>query len=271
MKKAFKIFLYIFLISLAVISLLPFYLVMVNSTYDAIDIVTKIKFVPGKMFMENYKKLQSLTNIWRGFLNSLLISVPFTLLTGYFGAFAAFGFAKYKFKGKNFLFSIVLASMMLPSQLSIIGFYMTNLKLGLLDTFWPFILPAIANASAVFFLRGMIESGVPDSLLEAARMEGCGELRIFNRIVLPIMTPGIATICILNFVSSWNNYMGPLIILSDSKKFTMPILISTIKGIFLSNYGAMYVAIAISIIPVIVIYVFCSKYIIGGLTIGSEK
>ena len=271
MKKAFKSFLYIFLISLAVISLLPFYLVMVNSTYDAIDIVTKIKFVPGKMFMENYKKLQSLTNIWRGFLNSLLISVPFTLLTGYFGAFAAFGFAKYKFKGKNFLFSIVLASMMLPSQLSIIGFYMTNLKLGLLDTFWPFILPAIANASEVIFTRGMIESGVHDSLLEAARMEGCGELRIFNRIVLPIMTPGIATICILNFVSSWNNYMGPLIILSDSKKFTMPILISTIKGIFLSNYGAMYVAIAISIIPVIVIYVFCSKYIIGGLTIGSEK
>lgn len=271
MSKITKVLIYIFLIFLVIIAILPFYLVIINSTYDSIEIVTKIKFLPGKMFKANYEKLQSLTDIWRGFINSLLIAVPYTLLTGYFGAFAAHGFAKYNFKGKRILFSIVLASMMLPSQLSIIGFYMTNLKLGLLNTFWPFILPAIANASAVFFLRGMIEQGVPDSLLEAARIEGCGELRIFNRIVLPIMAPGIATICILNFVSSWNNYMGPLIILNDSKKFTMPILISTIKGIFLSNYGAMYVAIAISIVPVIVIYCFCSKYIIGGLTIGAEK
>lgn len=271
MKKISRIITYIFLILLLVISLLPFYLVLVNSTYDSIDIVTKVKLLPGSMFMTNYAKLQELTNIWRGFLNSLLVSVPYVILSCYFGAFVGFGFAKFRFKGRNFLFAIVLISMMLPSQLSIIGFYTLNLKLGLLNTFWPFILPGIANSSAIFFLRGMIEQSVPDSLLEAARMEGCSELKIFNSIVLPCVMPGVATIGIFNFVSSWNNYMGPLIILSDAKKFTMPILISTIKGIFLGNYGAMYVAIAISIIPVIIIYCFLSKYIINGLTIGAEK
>jgi len=271
MKRFGAIVTYAFLLLLLVISILPFYLVLINSTYTSIDIVTKLKFVPGAMFLENYHKLQELTNIWRGFANSMIVSIPFVLFSCYFGAFSGFGFAKFKIKGKNILFSIVLASMMLPSQLSIIGFYATSLKLGLLNTFWPLILPGIANASAVFFLRGIIEQSVPDSLLEAARMEGCSELTIFNRFVLPCITPGVATIGIFNFVSSWNNYLGPLIILSDAKKFTMPILISTIRGIFLSNYGAMYVAIAISMFPVIIVYGFLSRYIINGLTIGAEK
>lgn len=271
MNKLVNFFMYFFLICLLIISVFPFYLVLINSTYASIDIVTKVKLLPGLMFMDNYKKLQELTNIWRGFFNSILVSVPFVFLSGYFGAFTGFGIATYKFKGRNFFFTLVLASMMLPSQLSIIGFYTTSLKLRLLNTFWPLIIPGIANASAVFFLKGMIEQSVPDSLLEAARMEGCSELKIFNSIVLPCIIPGIATIGIFNFVSSWNNYLGPLIILSDSKKYTMPILISTIKGIFLSNYGAMYVAIAISIVPVIIVYSFLSKHIINGLTIGAEK
>lgn len=266
-----KVLLYMFLIALAIISLIPFYLVLVNSTYDSFDIITKLKLIPGDYAKENYQKLQSLTNIWRGFLNSLIISISFVLLSGYFGAFTAFGFAKYSFKGKKFLFAIVLASMMLPSQLSVIGFSFLNLKLGLLNTYWPFIIPGIANASAVFFLRGMISEAIPDSLLEAARIEGCGELRIFNRIVLPCIIPGVTTICIFNFVSSWNNYMGPLIILSDMDKFTIPILISTIKGLYLSNYGAMYMAILISVLPIIVIYSFLSRYLINGLTLGAEK
>jgi multiple sugar transport system permease protein len=271
MKRLTQILIYLFLVFLLVLSLSPFYLVLINSTYNSIDIVTKVKFLPGTMFLTNYHKLQELTNIWRGFANSVVVSVPFMLFSCYFGAFAGYGFAKFQFKGKNFFFFLVLASMMLPSQLSIIGFYSTSLKLGMLNTFWPLILPGIANAAAVFFLRGIIEQSVPDSLLEAARMEGCSEPTIFNKFVLPCIMPGVATIGIFNFVSSWNNYLGPLIILSDAKKFTMPILIATIKGIFLSNYGAMYVAIAISIFPVIVVYCFLSRYIINGLTIGAEK
>ncbi len=271
MEKVIKIFIYALLILLLLLCVIPFYLVIVNSTYNSIDIVTKIKFLPGTYFFTNYTKLQELTNIWRGFFNSLIIAVPYVLLTCYFGAFTAYGLAKYHFKGRSFFFALVIASMMIPSQLVVIGFYKLNLKLGLLNTYWPFILPGAANASAVFFLKGMIEETVSTSLIEAARMEGYREVRIFNRIVLPCITPGVATIGIFNFVSCWNNYLSPLIILSDSKKFTMPILISTIKGVFLSNYGAMYVAITISVVPVIIVYAFLSKYIINGLTLGAVK
>lgn len=272
MKQAWwKILFYLLLVFLVIISILPFAMMLINSTHSSTDIVTKLNLGFGNSLVENYKLMQSKVNIWKGFSNSLMISIPFTAFTGYFGAFTAYGFAKYKFKGNGILFGLLLASMMLPSQLSIIGFYQLNLRLGLLNTYWPFIFPGIANASAVFFLKGMIEQSIPDSIVEASRIEGCGEFRIFNRIILPCIMPGVATMCIFNFVSSWNNYIGPLVILSENKKYTMPVMIAAIKGLYPSNYGAVYVAIAISVIPVIIVYLFCSKYIINGLTAGSVK
>ena len=266
-----KVCIYCLLVVLTIISIVPFFLVMVNSSHSSIDIVTKLNLFFGRYLPENYETMQSKVNIWNGFKNSLLVAGGYTLFTGYFGALTAYGFAKFELRGKRVLFAVLLASMMLPSQLSIIGFYQLNLKLGTLNTYWPFILPGIANASAVFFLKGAIEQSITDSMIEAARMEGCSEIRIFNRIVLPLISPGIATMCIFNFVSSWNNYLGPLVIISDSEKYTMPVMISAIKGLYLSNYGAMYLAIAISVIPVIVVYLFCSRFIINGLTAGSDK
>lgn len=266
-----KIIIYVFLIVLLAICIVPFYLVIVNSTHSSKDIVTKLNLGIGRSILDNYGLMQSKVNIWRGFANSLMISIPFTIFTGYFGALTAYGFAKYKFRYKKVFFGIVLASMMIPSQLSFIGLYQLCLKLKLLNTYTPFIMPGIANASAVFFLRGIIQQSIPDSMLEAARIEGCSEFRIFNRMIFPCITPGVATMCIFNFVSSWNNYMGPLIIMSDNKKFTMPVMIAMIKGLYQTNYGAMYLAIAIAVVPIIIVYLFMSKYIINGLTAGSEK
>ena len=157
-----NVIIYAFLIFLLLLSIVPFYLVVVNATHSSFDIVTKLNLLPGKNTLENYTTMQSHVNIWRGFLNSLCVAVPFTFFTGYFGALTAFGFAKYHFKGKKTLFAIVLASMMLPSQLSIIGFYQLNLKLNMLNTYTSLILPGIANASAVFFLRGFIAMSIAD-------------------------------------------------------------------------------------------------------------
>lgn len=276
MKKAFKnFFIYAFLVLLVLLTLLPFYLVTVNATHSSFEIVTKLSLLPGKYLPENYETLQKYVNIWSGFLNSLLISVVFMLLSGYFGALVAFGFAKYGFKGRKILFGVVLASMMIPGQVSIIGFYRLCLKLKMVNsilTFMiPFFTPGVTSVSTIFFLRGMIEQGVPDSMVEAARIEGCSEFNIFNKIVLPCILPGVATMCIFNFVNSWNNYIGPLIMITDTKKYTMPILISLVKGIYLTNYGAMYLAVGISILAVVIVYLFFSKYIIDGLTMGSEK
>lgn len=262
---------YLFLIILFLLSIVPFYLVIIDSTHSSFDIVTKLNFLPGGSIADNYKTMQSHVNIWRGFLNGMCITIPYTAFTGYFGALTAYGFAKYRFKGKEIFFGIVLASMMIPAQVSIIGFYQLNLKLHLLNSYIPFVVTGISNATAVFFLRGIIEQSVPDSIIEVSRMEGCSELMIFNKIVMPCIKPGVATMCIFNFVSCWNNYMGPLIIMTDSKKYTMPVMIAMIKGLYQSNYGAMYLAIAISVVPIIIVYCFMSKYIINGLTVGAEK
>lgn len=243
---------------------------IVNSTHLSFDISTKLNILPGKALAANYMTMQSLVNIWNGFFNSLFIAIPFTFCTGYFGALTAFGFSKYPMKHKEALFAIVLASMMIPAQLGIIGFYHLNLKLHLLNSYLPFILPGIANATAVFFLRGMVDS-VPDSLMESARLEGCSEFSIFNRVVLPCVMPGVATMCIFSFVTNWNNYMGPLILMTKSERYTMPVMIAMIKGLYKTNYGAMYLAIAISVVPIIIVYCFMSKYIISGLTTGSDK
>lgn len=266
-----KCVIYIVLIMLLLLSVVPFYLVLINSTHSSFDIVTKLNLLPGKSIKDNYTTMQSHVNIWRGFANSLCIAVPYTAFTGYFGAMTAFGFAKYKFRGKNILFGVLLASMMIPTQVSIIGFYQLNMKLHLLNSYIPFIVTGIANATAVFFLRGIIEQSIPDSMIEVARLEGCSELKIFNRIILPCVMPGVATMCIFNFVTCWNNYIGPLIIMTDSDKYTMPVMIAMIKGLYLSDYGAMYLSIFISVVPIVVVYCFLSKYIINGLTAGAEK
>lgn len=266
-----RVIIYIILFLLLLLSVIPFYLVIVNSTHSSFDIVTRLNLGIGDDLGENYKTMQSNVNIWRGFTNSLIIVIPYTLFTAYFGALTAYGFAKYRFRGRKVLFWIVLASMMLPSQLSIIGFYQLNIKLKLINSHLPFIIPGIANATAVFFLRGIISQSIPDSMIEAARIEGCSEIGIFNKMILPCIMPGVATICIFSFVSCWNNYMGPLIIMTSNDKYTLPVMISMIKGLYMTNYGAMYLAIAISVVPIIIVYIFLSRYIISGLTMGSDK
>jgi multiple sugar transport system permease protein len=266
-----SLFVYLLLVFLVFLSIVPFYSMIVNGTHSNYEIATSLNLGFGRSLAENYATMGAKINIWRGFLNSLCVSIPYTLFTGYFGALTAYGFAKFRFRGRKALFWLVLASMMMPSQLSIIGFYRLNLSLNTLDTFIPFIIPGIANATATFFLKGIIEQSVPESILESGRIEGCGELAIFNRLVLPCITPGVATMCIFNFVASWNNYLGPLVILTDRNKYTMPVMIATIKGLYQNNYGAMYLAISISIVPIIVIYLFCSKYLVAGLTMGSDK
>ena len=262
---------WLLLVVLTLLCAIPFVIVFINSTHSSLDIVKQFNLLPGGALPENYQTMQKLVDIWRGFFNSVAITIPFTLLTGYFGALTAYGFAKYRFRFQNVLYAIVLASMMIPSQLSIIGFYRLCLKLGLTNNYLPFILPGIANATSVFFLRGIIEQSISDSMIEVPRLEGCSEFGIFNRIVLPCILPGVATMCIFNFVASWNAYMGPLIILQRKELYTMPVMISMIKGLYVTNYGAMYLAVAISVIPIMIVFAFFSRYIIDGLTAGSEK
>jgi multiple sugar transport system permease protein len=245
---------------------------IVNSTRTNVEITQGISMLPGNSIVENYHIMMKQLNIWQGFMNSIKIAVPSTLLSAYFGALTAYGFAIYDFKYKNILFGFILGTMMIPQQLGLIGYFELNNKLGLLDTYYPLIIPAITNTMTIFFLKQYVEQSLSISLVEAARIDGASELSIFHKIALPIMMPSIATMSIFNFVGAWNNYISPLVLLFTREKYPLPVLISIIRGTaYRTNYGAMYLAIAISVVPILIVFSILSKYIIAGLTVGAVK
>lgn len=271
--KIKKTILYVALIVLAITCLLPFLLMIVNATRKGSDILTSFTLLPGSSLQENWKLVSDYFNIFQGFGNSLLIAIPATILTGYFSAMTAFALSKYKFKGSKLLFMVILIFMMIPSQLGLLGFYDLVSYLKLVNSYIPLILPAVAAPGVVFFLKQYTDAILSPALLEAARIDGAGELYIFHRIVVPILIPGIATMSISTFITHWNNYLIPMIILNKKEKFTLPLLIASLKSStdITANQGATYLAVAISVVPVIVVFCFCSKYIISSITAGGVK
>ncbi len=274
-KKRFgvgSVFMYVGLVLLGVLCFLPFYIMIINATWDNQTIATSVTLLPGSEFGENYSRMvENVPYFWSGFKNSLIISGIGTIISAYFGALTAFAFAKYKFKFKEALFWVVLTTMMVPPQLGIVGFFDLMNKIGLINSPLAIIIPMIANANLVFFVRGYVATAVPTSVMESARIDGCGEFKMFNRIVLPMITPSMATMSIFTFINSWNNYLTPLVILQEEKKYTVPVMVALAKGVYRTDFGAVYTAIALSIVPILIVFGFCSKYIIGGLTAGAVK
>ncbi len=256
---------------LALVCIIPFYNIFVNATHESSAITTGYQLFFGSNLVENYLKLMNYVNIWRAFANSLFIALCATTLTCYFGAMTAYGFAKYKFKGNGILFWILLAIMMLPAQLSLIGYFQLMNVFKLLDNHLALIMPAVANASAVFFIRQFIKTAIPDSLIESARIDGCSELKIFHRIVFPMITPAVFTQAIFVFVTSWNNFINPSILMISPQKLTLPVVIQQMHGTYSSDYGVIYLGVSISVIPIIIFAGFFLKRIIGGLTVGAVK
>jgi multiple sugar transport system permease protein len=246
-------------------------MMIINSTHDSADIASKLLLLPGRYFKENYTRMMNSVKFWVGFKNSLIISISSTVLSAYFGALTAYGFSKYRFRYKNVFFWILLGSMMVPSQLGLIGFFKVCSAFKLIDKHIALIIPAIANANLVFFVKLYIDSTVPDSLIECARIDGCGEFAIFNRIALPIASPAIATMSIFTFITSWNSYLTPLVVLYNENNYTVPLMTAIAKGVYRTDFGAVYICIAMSMIPIMIMFAFCSKYIISGVTAGAIK
>lgn len=272
-KKIKRGAIYVCLILLALICLLPFLLMIVNATRSGVEITHSFTLIPSSHLGENWTALFKYVNLFRGFGNSLLVAVPATILTAYFSAITAYALAVYRFKGNGWLFKILVVFMMIPAQLSLIGFYNLCQKLHMVDSYLPLIIPAIASPGTVFFLRQYVQSTLSKALLEAARIDGAGELHIFHRIVLPIMAPGIATMSIGAFIGNWNNYLVPLILLNTPNKMTLPVMISTLNAAtdLQKNQGAIYLGVAISVVPILIVFCFCSKYIISSISAGSVK
>jgi len=235
--------------------------------------MTSFQFLPGKSLIENWKTVSGYFNLFRGFGNSLLVAVPATILTAYFSAITAYALAVYHFRGGKILLVIIVVFMMIPGQLSLLGFYNLIAKLKLIDSYIPLIIPAIAAPGTVFFLRQYLLSVLSKSLLEAARIDGASEIHIFHTIVFPIMMPGVATMSIGAFIGNWNSYLVPLILLNSPDKFTLPVMIASLNSSqdITSNQGAIYLAVAISVVPILIVFSFCSKYIISSISAGAVK
>lgn len=273
--RARRIGCYIFLVFITIICLFSFWMLLINATRPHSKILQGFAFFPGKSLISNIKTLAGDMEVpvFRGLLNSFIIGAFSAVLSVYFSALTAFGIHAYKFRGRNTVFMIILLIMTVPQQVSALGFVDMMRRVGFYNTYVPLIVPAVAAPVVFFFMKQYMESALPVEIVEASRIDGAGEFRTFNEIVLPIMKPAMAVQAIFTFVTSWNNYFIPTLIIEDRNKKTLPILIYALRAKELArlDWGEVYVAIAFSIFPVVIVYLILSKYIIQGVALGSVK
>lgn len=265
------------LVLLSIMSLIPFYLMFVNATHTSNEVKAGISLWFGSALEQNLATFQQKQQgvgitAWRSMINSLIIAVPSTALSVYFSALTAYGFHTYRFRLRKFAWGFILAVMMVPTQVYAVGFYKFMVQLGLIDSYLPLIIPAITTPAVVFFMRQYLKGALPLEMVEAARIDGCGEFRTFNRIVLPVMKPALATQAIFQFVASWNNLFMPSMIINSSSKKTLTMFVQMLMGdSFRTDYGVVFLALSITILPMFVVYFILSRYIVEGVSLGSVK
>lgn len=261
---------YLILLAVAVICFFPFYAMLMGSTHDNLAITTTLTLTPGDHFAENYARMMQNKDIWGGFRNSMILAIINTALCLYFSALTGYAFAKFNFRGKNALFTVIMVVMMLPGQLGVIGFFQLIRDMKLLNSYVPLVIPAVSNCFAVFFFKQYIESGLPNEMIEAALIDGCNEIKIYHTIVLPCVGAALVTQGVMSFIGNWNSYLNPLIILTETRKMTLPVLLASIKsGGGSADYGAQYVGILISVAPLLIIFTFANKVIMEKIAIGA--
>lgn len=269
-RTLIRTLIWVFLIFVAVITLFPFWNMLISSTHSNLNITTKFNLLPGNMFMDNYRRLTQNTNIWNAFKNSIILSVSSTALGLYFTAMAGYAFSKIRFPGNGALYSFVLLTMMIPGQLSMIGFYKEMVDLRLINSYFPLIITSIAGSFSVFFFKQYLDGAIPNELIEASIMDGCSEIRIFHSMTLPLMVPALATQGVLSFIGNWNSYLSPLILLNETKKMPLPVVIASIRSSAgVADYGGQYVGILLSVIPLLILFCFCSSLILDKISISS--
>ena len=269
------IFAYIVLIFLAFLCLFFFYILIINCTRSHQQIQAGFSFLPGSSFVKNFTNVihDAKLPVLSGIKNSLLVSTCTAVLSTYFSALTAYGLYAYDFKLKKPAFIFIMLILVMPTQVSAMGFLNVITKLGMLNTLYPLIIPSIAAPAVFYFMYSYMQSSLPMELVEAARIDGCGEFKIFNRIVLPIMKPAIAVQAIFVFVQNLNNYFIPALVLQDNNKRTLPILIAMLRSAdFLKfDMGKVYMLITIAIVPIIIVYIALSRYIVAGVALGGVK
>lgn len=270
---------YIVLSFFSILCLFFFYMLVINVTHTSGDIATGFNLLPGKNFVNNFKQLlpndygKTTVQVFSGLRNSLVVSSLTALLAVYFSAMTAYAIHVYHFKARRFMFNFILLVMTVPTQVSALGFIELMRKMGLMNTLYPLYLPAIASPIVFFFMKQYMDSSLPLEIVEAARIDGSGEFRTFNQIVMPILKPAIAVQAIFTFVGSWNNYFVPSLIIRSSERKTLPIWIYTVRSRDFASLdnGEIYMVVFMSILPVMIVYFALSKFIVAGVALGGVK
>ena len=266
---------HILLIFLSFLCLFFFYILIVNASRTHIELQKGFSFLPGTNFLTNLKNVMNDANVpvFKGIINSLIVSGGSAALSTYFSAMTAYGLYAYNFKLKKPAFMFIMMILVMPTQVCALGFLRLITGMHLDDTLIPLIIPSIASPAVFYFMHSYMQSSLPLELVEAARIDGSGEFRTFNSIVVPILKPAIAVQAIFSFVGSWNNYFVPALVITTKSKQTLPIMIASLRSAdFLKfDMGKVYMMILIAIVPIIIVYLFLSKFIIEGVTLGGVK
>jgi len=274
MKKFGKILIYCILISFSVLSVMPFLIMFINSTRSTPEIQQRaLSFLPSSYLLENWRHLMiGAFNPLVGFRNSFNIAAGATLLSVYFSSLTAYAIVVYDWKLKNAFFSFIMVILMIPGIIATIGFFQFMWNIGLNNNLLPLIIPAVASPGVVFFMRQYLQSTLSIEMIEAARIDGSGEFATFNKIVLPIMKPALATQAIFIMVGTWNQLFLPLVLLTRQDLFTMPIMVSLLQGnIYRTELGVVWLGLSLTVLPLFIVYFLLSKYIIAGVALGGVK
>ena len=269
-KRAAAVIKQIILIVMTLIMFFPLYIVFVMGTYYSEDIFKGLPILPSDYFLTNLKLVIS-KGYFSAYFNSITVSVVSVILSVLVSTMIGFALAKYNFKGKKFIFVFVMAIMMIPGQISMIGYMLEMRKLNLINTLLPLIFTWAAHPLGAFLMMQFISDGIPDELLESARLDGCSEPGIFFKIVIPCIKSGFVTLATLVFLWSWNNYVLPLILINKQELFTIPLMVNNLSNAFRSDYGAIMCALGLSVLPMIVIFSLCSRTFIQGIAAGAVK
>lgn len=266
---------HIVLIILSFLCLFFFYILIINSSRTHVELMKGFAALPGGNLMINLKNVlnDATIPIVNGIINSLIVSTSVAAIVTYFSALTAYGLYAYRFRLNKAAFTFIMAILVMPTQVTALGFLRLITGMGMNDSLLPLILPSVASPSVFYFMYSYMQSSLSLSLIEASRIDGSGEFGTFNRIVLPIMRPAIAVQAIFTFVGSWNNYFVPALVISTKTKQTLPILIATLRGadFMTQDMGKVYMMIAVAIVPIILIYLLLSKYIVDGVALGGVK
>lgn len=263
-----RVVIIVILAAVCLVVLMPLWWNVVWATRSTTDIFAyPPKMLPGELLIDNFNRLQERVNIWRAFANSL-IATGFTVIgSSIFCTLAGFAFAKYQFRFRNALFILLLSTLAVPSQITVVPLFIIMVRLGWIDSFQGLILPGLIPAFGVFFMRVSAQTAVPDAVIEAARIDGANELRIFSQIAVPSLLPSVATLAILMFGASWGSLFWPLVVLRSNTMFTLPLALTTILGSYQNPYDLLMVGSLLMMVPPLVLFLFLQRYFIKSVFI----